>query len=155
MTAVNNEFIDCLNQQHETVTHFVTLLAEEQTLLSASPVDADGLFAVIERKKECAATLEALERRRHDILMANGYSPDRRGAEAYARTLGCDAQWQAFIAAVSQAQTHNRVNGLSIQTRLEFHQRALQFLQSAAGVSLYGPNGQTSGLSNKSIYSRV
>lgn len=153
---MRDDFIASLERQHGAVGRFLGLLEQEQTLLAATPVSIDMLSTLTEEKSAQAAELEALEQARQAILVARGHTPDRAGAERLAATLGCTAQWQAFIARVDQAQTQNRINGLAIDTKLDFNQRTLAFLQRATGHALYGPTGQKQGLGGgKGLHSRV
>ncbi len=152
---MTHEFISNVEQQHKALGRFIDLLAREQALLGATPLSIDTLSRITEQKAAQAAELESLDAARQNILLAHGYTADRAGAERLAEQLDCAALWQAFIERVRDAQTENRANGLSIDMKLDFTQRALAFVQRITGHTLYGPNGQKRALGGKSIQSSV
>ncbi len=152
---MTHEFIRTVEQQQEALGRFIDLLAREQALLSATPLSIDTLSRITEQKAAQAAELESLDAARQNILAAHGYTTDRAGAQRLAERLGGVELWQAFIERVIEARTENSANGLSIDMKLDFTQRALAFVQRITGHTLYGPNGQKRTLGGKSIQSSV
>ena len=58
--------------------------------------------------------------------------------------------WNQLLDLAREAEQANRRNGILIETHLRHNQQALAVLKTAAnpGNSLYGPNGQISGITS-------
>jgi flagella synthesis protein FlgN len=140
---MNDPFAINLQQHHDALGEFMTLLETEQSLFTDAPVAVDALARLTERKAAQAKTLEQLDGQRRAILHERGYSTDRDGASQLAAALEQDALWQALLERIEAARMQNQINGLAIGTRLDHTNRTLSFLQRETGQTLYGPNGRT------------
>lgn len=140
---MNDPFAINLQQHHDALGEFMTVLDKEQALFTEAPVAVDALSRLTERKAAQAKTLEQLDSQRRAMLAERGYDTGREGASELAASLGCDAIWQALLERIEAARTQNQINGLAIGTRLDHTNRTLSFLQRETGQTLYGPNGRT------------
>ncbi|MES1938643.1 FlgN protein [Salinisphaera sp. T5B8] len=153
---MNDPFALNLQQHHDALGEFMTLLESEQSLFTDAPVAVDALSRLTERKAAQAKALEQLDGQRRALLAERGYDTDRDGARRLAATLDCEALWQALLTRIEAVRAQNQINGLAIETRLDHTNRTLAFLQRATGQTLYGPNGRTRAFgSNHSLRSGV
>ncbi|MFC0267329.1 flagella synthesis protein FlgN [Kushneria aurantia] len=147
-----SDYADILAQINEALESFVALLGRESELLDDHPVDIETLLNVCERKGTATMRLDQLDRARRAVLEQQGFTPDRTGSDLYAREHDLDDSWQRLIELTETASQRNRLNGFTIERRLDFHNRALEFLQNAAGMTMYGPNGRQRNLRGSSTY---
>ncbi|WP_423821839.1 flagellar protein FlgN [Salinisphaera sp. SPP-AMP-43] len=140
-TAVTH-YAEHLSRQNAAVEAFVEVLHRERDVLAARPVPMDQLSDVTETKSNQAAVLEDMERTRRALADAEradrGDLDDREIAERF----GCRDLWAQLSMRVAEARTQNDINGLAIQTRLDYTNRALGFLRRSAAQSLYAADGQ-------------
>ncbi|MES1923795.1 flagellar protein FlgN [Salinisphaera sp. T31B1] len=139
---MNDGFQAHVAAQHARLGEFIAVLERERAILADTPVAIDTLSDITEAKRALAADLERMEARRQQLVAAHGHPTDAAGAAALAERLGCTALWQTFIARVDDARTHNRLNGLHIDTRLDHARRTLGFLRQASAQNLYAADGQ-------------
>jgi flagella synthesis protein FlgN len=149
-----SDLSNIVEAEAEVVARFVSLLQAEQITLGNG--DTDQLSRVTEQKNIIAAELSALAARRNAALAEQKIAPDRPGMEAWLNSHKHDqllnSLWSKVIALASEARELNRVNGELIQIRMRHNAQALEALRSASRpLSLYGPNGQTSTFSSRSI----
>lgn len=91
---------------------------------------------------------------RHQALGQAGYDANENGMATWVRASEkqqIHADWEVFQDQLAKAKELNRVNGQMINQHFKRNQQALNTLQGKApnaGAGVYGPNGQTSSMSN-------
>ncbi len=144
------DFITTLKNEHDAFRVFIKILQKEQTtLVQEKTEDMDSLTL---NKAHIIKILIRFDEKRCQYLVSQGFSPDNRGMNAWLATQkpgkNINTVWTELLQLAQDAQQLNKTNGILISTRLQYIQRALSALQSAAGnIALYGPQGQTFGLS--------
>ena len=145
-------FAVSLRAEFEAFQEFHHILQQEQAALIAGDIDlllqlAPGKTGLIEKLSAFSA-----ERDRH--LAAAGHENTPTGLAAWFNAIGMDDEtrelWNQLLNLAREAEQANRRNGILIETHLRHNQQALAVLQTAAnpGNSLYGPNGQISGITS-------
>ncbi|WP_456267403.1 flagellar protein FlgN [Kushneria sp. AK178] len=147
-----NDYANILNQIDEALGRFIELLDHEAELLERHPVDIEALLQTCEHKGSAMVRLDQLERARSALLESRGLNTDRATGDRVAIKLELNELWQRVIERTEAAAQRNRLNGFVIGRRLDFHSRALNFLQTAAGMTMYGPNGRQHHLGRSSTH---
>lgn len=132
--------------EYATIEEFASVLVFEQKALTQ--VDpAEMLRPIVEKKTELVGKLASLEKIRDTQLAEMGLPGGSSGIElAAGRDPKLAAQWSLLQQAVERARRSNEINGVLIQTRMEYNQRALDVLQvRPPKPSLYGPDGRVPG----------
>jgi len=142
----------------EAVRCFVDLLAIEQTALSNG--NTEELPELPEQKNQFAGQLSKLAEQRNTSLSALGFVSDRAGIEAWCtkhpKETSVANAWGKIIALASEARELNRINGELIALRMQYNTKALEALRGGNdSLDLYGPDGQSSPLSNRRINDAV
>lgn len=130
-------------RQRSHLDTFVELLESERESLTSGQIDGQQLTQLAQEKQEHIAHLERLETQRITAQRKLGYGEGRLGAEKAASDAGCLEDWLAFRERALYAKQINQLNGVLVGSRLAQNQRILDFLNEAAGKSLYGPDGQS------------
>lgn len=147
MVGVTTEFIASLDTERRAFAEFVELLQTEQEALQRG--DIDRLVSLAQLKSEKVIALAQIEEKRNRHLVAQGFSPDQRGMDAWlaqsaSSTPHAAKIWQEMLSKAREAQQLNQANGTMIEQKLRHNQQALAILQAAANrSSTYGPDGQT------------
>jgi flagella synthesis protein FlgN len=144
-----------LNDELALISSLVELMKQEQRHLVG--IDIDGLLDLTPQKSQLIQDMAALSAQRHRALGALGMAADETGMQAWLTTAGADAQaqWQHLLECTAEAKELNRVNGMLIAKQMAHTQTILQAMRTptaAADNSVYGPNGQTSGLASSNRY---
>jgi flagella synthesis protein FlgN len=144
-----------LNDELALISSLVELMKQEQRHLVG--IDIDGLLDLTPQKSQLIQDMAALSARRHRALAALGMAADENGMQAWLTTAGADAQaqWQHLLERTAEAKELNRVNGMLIAKQMAHTQTIMQAMRTptaAADNSVYGPNGQTSGLASANRY---
>lgn len=140
-----------IRAEQETFQEFHHILQEEQSSLIER--NLDHLLQLAPRKNELLDQLFSFGNARNRKLAAAGYETTASGMEAWLKDISADHKtreaWHKLIDLAREAEQLNRGNGILIETALRHNQQALSVLQTAANPanSLYGPNGQISGMS--------
>ena len=141
-------FENCLDDEIAALERFLAVLAEEQRVLGAPPLDVNAFTRVTEDKNRQAAELERLEQQRRIVVADHGYGPDqgygpdRDGGAALAAAIDCTPLWNRFLRRTAAARDANQANGTAVDERLSHNQKELAFLQRHAGQTFYGPSGE-------------
>lgn len=144
MTQLAN-LLAALTEEHAAVRSFVTLLQQEQQMLTENSIDT--LPALAEQKSTHAANISQIAQKRHRLLQS--LIPELTAAHILA-WLKINSKeglelWQSLRLLADQASELNRINGELIQIKLRHNQQLLGALSRAVNqANLYGPNGQTS-----------
>ena len=147
-----NDYANILNQIDEALGRFIDLLDHEAEILDSHPVDIEALLQTCEHKGTSMVRLDQLERARSALLESRGLGADRATSDRAAIKLELNELWQRIIQRTEAAAQRNRLNGFVIGRRLDFHSRALNFLQTAAGMTMYGPNGRQHNIGRSSTH---
>ncbi len=144
-----------LNDEYALISSLVELMKQEQRFLIN--IDIDGLAQLTPVKSQQIQDMAALSTQRHRALGKLGIAADESGMEAWLATADADAQalWQQVLTHTAEAKELNRVNGMLIAKQMAHTQTIMQAMRTptaAVDDSVYGPNGQTSGLTNSKRY---
>lgn len=133
---------ECLQQETDLVTRFVTLLEQEAEVLAAGAAH-DALTPITEKKNNYAEKLDQQTGKRNSILNKLGYGTDKVGLEAI---IGDYSELyepiRQLLTQTAQASILNTGNGRIIARFLNQNQQALDMLQHLTGRSdLYDASG--------------
>lgn len=138
--------LQMLIKEADVVRQFVDLLKREQSSLSSG--NTDDLPAFAEQKVQLAKHLDQLAASRCTSLIAQGFTTDHAGIEAWctqhpAGEVAKDS-WAKILELAREAHELNRLNGELIRLRMQFNAKALEALRvGESSLSLYGPDGQS------------
>ena len=149
--------LDALVAEYKALNHFIVLLQQEQRVLdNVEATDIEQFTRLTEEKTAQAELLESLGQKR--LALVEQATGGKRHAQAMATLMngsGLERQWYDFRRKVVQASQLNQANGLKLGIRADYNQRALRFLHNAAGMSLYGRNGQTHARGGSNLYGQA
>lgn len=143
-----------LQEEAAEIQRFTELLKLEQVALSNGNTEELLVFAT--QKDHCASRINQLATQRNALLTAQGFIADRPGIEAWCaknpkETLAASV-WTSILSLAREAQELNRLNGELIQMRLQYNNKALEALRGQENsLSLYGPDGQSTGQGQQRI----
>jgi len=145
-------FAISLRAELEAFREFHHTLQQEQAALIGG--DIDRLFQLAPTKTGLIERLSTFSAERGRQLAAAGHENNPAGLAAWFNTIGVNDEtrklWDQLLNLAREAEQANRRNGILIETHLRHNQQALAVLQTAANPdnSLYGANGQISGISS-------
>lgn len=133
-----------LQEEQRALRAFLELLKREEAVLIDGNVDA--LQSLASEKSASFANLDAIGRRRHQLMAQAGPA---KGAAAVAAWLDTQPEpaamhraWSDLMSLARQVREFNRSNGKLITNRLLHTQQALTVLLTASNDgTLYGPDG--------------
>jgi flagella synthesis protein FlgN len=142
----------------DAVARFVELLKLERDALTSG--EMGQLDALIQKKNDISAELQALTDRRNSLLAGMGFGSDRIGIEAWlaAQPANNAAQkmWLQILSLAKEARELNQLNGELIKMRMQHNSQALAILSSTSRQpNLYGPDGQSAPQNSRRIYDAV
>lgn len=146
------EFAQKLGAEIEAFQEFHHTLQQEQAALIKGEIDR--LLQLAPVKTALMEKLSTFSAERGRQLAAAGHENTPAGLAAWFNAIGVNDEtrklWDQLIDLAREAEQANRRNGILIETHLRHNQQALAVLQTAAnpGNSLYGANGQISGMSS-------
>ncbi|AOR65929.1 flagella synthesis protein FlgN [Pectobacterium wasabiae] len=117
-----------------------TVMSEEQTLLCAGHINNIALQQVTENKTSLLATMQYLENRRHEtesILKLQA---------PYDGIVQLSAYWQQVQELTRRLNDQNKHNGLLLSRHIAYTNEAIDILKPRHGQGLYGPDGQSKGV---------
>ncbi|ACX87646.1 flagellar biosynthesis protein FlgN [Pectobacterium parmentieri] len=117
-----------------------TVMSEEQTLLCAGHINNIALQQVTENKTSLLATMQYLENRRHEtesILKLQA---------PYDGIVQLSAYWQQVQELTRRLNDQNKHNGLLLSRHIAYTNEAIDILKPRHGQGLYGPDGQSKGM---------
>jgi flagella synthesis protein FlgN len=141
-----------LPDEHALISSLVELMKQEQQHLVVA--DIDGLNAVTPQKSHLVIQMAELAKQRHAALGQIGFPTQESGMRAWLDSSGdrdAATLWDQVLQLTREAKEINRVNGMLINKHLAYNQTVMQAMHTptgSAGASIYGPNGQTTGLGN-------
>lgn len=147
-------FILGLNEELRLIQQFVDVLLNEQKALTAG--DTDALPKLAEDKSRLAGQLDRVAENRGRVLLAMGFSSDRKGIEAlfarYPVEQTAAHTWERILNLAREAQALNHLNGELIQLRMNVTAAALESLRAGKNsLDLYGPDGQSAKAEHRRI----
>lgn len=125
------------------------LLHKEQSSLVA--IDVDAMERLLEEKSVLLNQMSEVAQKRYQRLAGFGFEASELGMTAWVKQQKnqiIQAAWNNFQKMLIQAKEMNRLNGVLIGKHFQRNQEMLTQLQLAANgtTSVYGKNGQTSGV---------
>ncbi|MBG6241905.1 flagellar export chaperone FlgN [Candidatus Symbiopectobacterium sp.] len=124
----------------DTLDQLNTILSEEQALLGAGHINSVALQKVTDTKSATLATVQYLDKNRQEIEnRLQLHAPYESDAELFER-------WQAIQALTAHLHDMNKHNGMLLNQHISYTNEAIAILKPRHGQSLYGPDGQSSGL---------
>ncbi|QHQ16057.1 flagellar biosynthesis protein FlgN [Pectobacterium parmentieri] len=117
-----------------------TVMSEEQTLLCAGHINNIALQQVTENKTSLLATMQYLENRRHETESILKLQAPYDGIVQLA------AYWQQVQELTRRLNDQNKHNGLLLSRHIAYTNEAIDILKPRHGQGLYGPDGQSKGM---------
>jgi flagellar biosynthesis protein FlgN len=158
LAAGDASVLQTIAEEATAVRRFVDLLKLEQTSLSNG--STDDLLDFAEQKSKLATQLNSLAAQRSALLVAQGFSADRTGVDAWCVNHSSEkeagATWSSLLSLAADARELNRLNGELIQMRMQYNANALEALRGGRNaLDLYGPDGQSTSPSHRRINDTV
>lgn len=146
------ELQEAIVAEARVVEEFLAALQEEEKALVRA--DAALLPGITERKNQAIERLNAMSNLRNAYLKALGHAPDKEGMQAWLKQLPQTSNadqtvktWHELLDVARQCREINSSNGHLINMHLIRTQQAMTALSHKRTPTLvYGPKGQTSGL---------
>ncbi len=134
------DYQEQLTAEHETVEQYLAILKEESELLSQTMVPFRELTDLTEAKKHCAEVMTKMVADRRDLAGQFDGAADIDYVHIAAE-MGCTEAWQALVGLYAEAESSNTRNGIAIQNRLDYTDRAVKFLRKQTAQGLYMSDG--------------
>ncbi|MCA1773799.1 MAG: flagellar protein FlgN [Halomonas sp.] len=138
-----------LTDQQQRVDELISLLGNEQTLLTQGDIDGDALADVAHQKQQLLAELERIETLRRSVQQRLGYESGAQGAKAAARDAGCTEKWNQLLEKSERAARMNALTGEMLSLRMQHNQKMLDYIRQIAEKTLYNPDGRNSAQSGR------
>lgn len=133
-----------LTDQQQRVDALITLLSNEQNLLTQGDIDGDALAEVAHQKQHLLTELERIESLRRNVQKRLGYESGALGAKAAAQDAGCTVAWQHLLEKSERAARMNALTGKMLSLRMQHNQQMLDYIRQIAEKTLYTPTGRNS-----------
>ncbi|MFZ5620692.1 MAG: flagella synthesis protein FlgN [Pseudomonadota bacterium] len=137
-----------LSEELQCAVRLESLLTAEGEALTGR--DIEPVERLVRDKQTLLQEFEALEARRHELVAAAGFAPDRAGLEAC--IAHCDSRgrlahiWSELMARIRRCQHLNRRNGAVVDISRRHVQQTLTLLRGQSPATpLYSPAGSTTG----------
>ncbi|WP_224555660.1 flagella synthesis protein FlgN [Pectobacterium versatile] len=129
-----------LNQLLSNLHELDAVMSEEQTLLCAGHINSVALQQVTDNKTSLLATMKHLETRRHEAEYTLKLQAPYDGIEQLS------AYWQQVQELTRRLNDQNKHNGLLLSRHIAYTNEAINILKPRHGQGLYGPDGQSKGV---------
>ncbi|ASN86240.1 flagella synthesis protein FlgN [Pectobacterium versatile] len=129
-----------LDQLLSNLRELDVVMSEEQTLLCAGHINSIALQQVTEKKTSLLATMQHLEARRHETESTLKLQAPYDGIEKLS------AYWQQVQELTRRLNDQNQHNGLLLSRHIAYTNEAINILKPRHGQGLYGPDGQSKGV---------
>lgn len=116
------------------------VMSDEQTLLCAGHINSIALQQVTEKKTSLLATMQHLEIRRHEVESTLNLQAPYDGIEKLS------VYWQQVQTLTRRLNDQNKHNGLLLSRHIAYTNEAINILKPRHGQGLYGPDGQSKGV---------
>jgi len=133
-----------LTDQRQRLDALISLLSNEQNLLTQGDIDGDALAQVAHEKQSLLAELERIETVRRNVQKRLGYDEGAIGARSAAVDAGCKTAWENLLEKSERASRMNDLTGQMLSVRMKHNQAMLDYIRQIAEKTLYKPNGRNS-----------
>ena len=136
--------VHLLTNQQQRLDTLISLLSNEQNLLTQGDVDGDALAQVAKKKQALLEELERIESARRDVQKRLGYADGADGARTAAHDAGCQIAWENLLEKSERAARMNELTGQMLSVRMKHNQEMLDYIRQIAEKTLYKPDGRNS-----------
>jgi flagella synthesis protein FlgN len=133
-----------LTDQQQRLDALISLLSNEQNLLTQGDIDGDALSQVALDKQSLLAELERIETARCSVQKRLGYGEGANGARRAAHDAGCQTAWESLLEKSERASRMNELTGQMLSVRMKHNQAMLDYIRQIAEKTLYKPDGRNS-----------
>lgn len=133
-----------LTDQQQRLDALISLLSNEQSLLTQGDIDGDALAQVALDKQSLLAELERIETVRRNVQKRLGYDEGAVGARSAAHDAGCQTAWESLLEKSERASRMNDLTGQMLSVRMKHNQAMLDYIRQIAEKTLYKPDGRNS-----------
>ena len=133
-----------LTDQRQRLDALISLLSNEQNLLTQGDIDGDALAQVAHEKQSLLAELERIETVRRNVQKRLGYDEGAIGARSAAVDAGCQTAWESLLEKSERAARMNDLTGQMLSVRMKHNQVMLDYIRQIAEKTLYKPDGRNS-----------
>ncbi|EHJ94177.1 flagella synthesis protein FlgN [Vreelandella boliviensis] len=133
-----------LTNQQQRLDALISLLSNEQNLLTQGDIDGDALSQVALDKQSLLAELERIETLRRNVQERLGYAEGANGAREAAQDAGCQTAWESLLEKSERASRMNELTGQMLSVRMKHNQAMLDYIRQIAEKTLYKPDGRNS-----------
>ena len=133
-----------LTDQQQRLDALISLLSNEQNLLTQGDIDGDALAQVAHEKQSLLADLERIETVRRNVQKRLGYDEGAIGARTAAIDAGCHTAWESLLDKSERASRMNELTGQMLSVRMKHNQAMLDYIRQIAEKTLYKPDGRNS-----------
>ncbi|CAO1658531.1 MULTISPECIES: flagella synthesis protein FlgN [Halomonadaceae] len=133
-----------LTDQRQRLDALISLLSNEQNLLTQGDIDGDALAQVAHEKQSLLAELERIETVRRNVQKRLGYDEGAIGARSAAVDAGCQTAWESLLEKSERASRMNELTGQMLSVRMKHNQAMLDYIRQIAEKTLYKPDGRNS-----------
>jgi flagella synthesis protein FlgN len=133
-----------LTDQQQRLDALISLLSNEQNLLTQGDIDGDALSQVALDKQSLLAELERIETVRCSVQKRLGYDEGANGARRAAHDAGCQTAWESLLEKSERASRMNELTGQMLSVRMKHNQAMLDYIRQIAEKTLYKPDGRNS-----------
>lgn len=133
-----------LTDQRQRLDALISLLSNEQNLLTQGDIDGDALSQVAHEKQSLLAELERIETVRRNVQKRLGYDGGAIGARSAAVDAGCQTAWESLLEKSERASRMNELTGQMLSVRMKHNQAMLDYIRQIAEKTLYKPDGRNS-----------
>ncbi|MDR5887278.1 flagellar protein FlgN [Vreelandella janggokensis] len=133
-----------LTDQQQRLDALISLLGNEQTLLTQGDIDGNALADVAHQKQQLLTELERIETLRRSVQKRLGYEDGAQGAKAAARDASCTDTWGRLLEKSERAARMNALTGEMLSLRMKHNQKMLDYIRQIAEKTLYNPDGRNS-----------
>ena len=133
-----------LTDQRQRLDALISLLSNEQNLLTQGDIDGDALAQVAHEKQSLLAELERIETVRRNVQKRLGYDEGAIGARSAAVDAGCQTAWENLLEKSERASRMNDLTGQMLSVRMKHNQAMLDYIRQIAEKTLYKPDGRNS-----------
>ena len=107
-----------LTDQRQRLDALISLLSNEQNLLTQGDIDGDALAQVAHEKQSLLAELERIETVRRNVQKRLGYDEGAIGARSAAVDAGCQTAWESLLEKSERASRMNDLTGQMLSVRI-------------------------------------
>ncbi|ODB87759.1 hypothetical protein A3194_08405 [Candidatus Thiodiazotropha endoloripes] len=139
-------FVRIVQTETELTQQLLNLLRQEFELLKSPP--SKKLEELLAQKQQQLQQIEQSAIQHNQLLASLGFTPDRKGTEAFIQQSPDNAQlqeqWNKFTSLLEACQKQNEINGGAVQLNQHQVAHALDVLRGFANSDkTYGPGGES------------